>query len=102
MAQQKAGFIGGRINGPLRIRLTRINERFGPSDTVMLEDALSALANYVERHGKYERPMRMDLDRGGLVEIPGMVAEAQGTYGVPAPEHVRNPKQPARSTAKRA
>ncbi len=68
---------------------------------MMLEDALTALADYVERTGKYERPMRIEFDRDRAVPLQ-LVAEEAAPYGVPAPEHLRNPKQPGRAAAKRA
>jgi hypothetical protein len=57
--KNKDGRISGRIDGDLRARLDAISQRFGVADTVMLEDALTALADLVETRGKYERPMEM-------------------------------------------
>lgn len=73
---KKGGAINGRISTELRGRLTRITERWGPNDTTMLEDALSALADYVDRHGSYERPMRMDLDTERIAHDRQLAAEA--------------------------
>ena len=56
---KKTGAINGRIPAELRTRLDAIGERYGVSDAVMLADALTALADFVEAAKKYERPMRM-------------------------------------------
>jgi hypothetical protein len=59
LEEKKSAAINGRISGRLRQRLDRISERYGPNDARMLEDALSALCDYVEAARKYESPMRM-------------------------------------------
>lgn len=56
---KKSGAINGRISGGLRARLDAISERHGVGDATMLEDALTALADFVEKSGRYERPMNM-------------------------------------------
>jgi hypothetical protein len=76
--QKKTGRIAGRISGDLRMRLDRITERFGAIDATMLEDSLTALADFVERLGRYERPMRMVLE-GEAARLP-LAAEAPGAY----------------------
>ena len=102
MREKKTAAVNTRVEPRLKERLDHITERFGVSITTQVEDALSALADYVERIGKYERPMRMESAGLHIVEISA-VAEVPGTYGVPAPEHVQNPKQPGRGAgAKRA
>ncbi|HEX2101464.1 MAG TPA: hypothetical protein VHF69_12410 [Candidatus Synoicihabitans sp.] len=62
MAGKKSATIGGRIDGELRERLDRITRRFAVTDAAMLDDALTALADYVESRGRYERPMAMIFD----------------------------------------
>lgn len=67
----KTSSIGGRISDDLRRRLTAITERYGPVDTRLLEDALTALADFVEAEGRYVRPVRMvagDAFEGGVNE----------------------------------
>lgn len=56
---KKTGRISARISGKLRARIDAINEKHGTSDVRLAEDALTALADYVELQGRYERPVRM-------------------------------------------
>lgn len=58
-AAKKTGTINGRISAQLRARLDAIYTKHAVSDSEMLQDALNALANYVEKAGGYHRPMRM-------------------------------------------
>lgn len=62
MGRQKEDYIGGRISESLRLRLNEITRKHGPGDTTMLDDALCALADYVELEGSYRRPMMMTFD----------------------------------------
>lgn len=62
MSDKKDGRIGGRLPAGLRERLDAIVKTYGPMDSTMLEDALTALADYVERNKAYRRPMRMIYD----------------------------------------
>lgn len=66
MSDKKSAKIGGRLPPELRTRLNAIEQHYGPSDTTMLSDALTALADYVEQNGAYRRPMRMIF--GGVAE----------------------------------
>jgi hypothetical protein len=77
MGRQKEGFIGGRIGDQLRARLSEITRRHGPSDTTMLEDALNALADYVEIKGSYVRPMKMVFDEEADAYERQLVAEGK-------------------------
>lgn len=56
---KKSGRITGRIPGNLRARLDKIAQAHGVTDAKMVEDALEALADYVEFSGGYHRPMKM-------------------------------------------
>lgn len=62
MGLKKTATINGRIGPVLRARLDDIIERHGVTDTQMLEDALHALADYVEARKTYLRPMAMVHD----------------------------------------
>jgi hypothetical protein len=59
MDNKKSGRITARISPMLRARLDSISENYGPNDATIAEDALSALCDYVEAAGKYQRPMKM-------------------------------------------
>ena len=61
-AQKKTGTINGRISGELRARLDAIYARHAVGDSEMLQDALTALADYVESMGRYLRPVVMNYD----------------------------------------
>ena len=85
MGEKKSGFIGGKIHPELRKRLNAITRRYGPGDTVLLEDALSALAAMVERERRYLRPMRMDWDEAlAVAEEQAPYEEAKGPKKEPA------------------
>lgn len=100
MRTNKDGIINARVPIELRQRLDEISARYGVTLSRMTEDSLLAVADWVEQHGRYERPFRLEV---GLAALPGMVAEEPAPYGVPAPPHVQNPKQPGRgAAAKRA
>lgn len=88
MSDKKTGTINGRLSAGLRQRLDAISRRHGTSDAVMLEDALGALADMVEREKRYLRPMRMDWD-----EVLA-VAEEQAPYRVEPPK-----KEPRRKAS---
>lgn len=77
MGRQKEGYIGGRIGEPLRARLDEIARRFGPADTTMLEDALSALCDYVEANSAYRRPMKIVFDADLEAHISMRAAEGK-------------------------
>jgi hypothetical protein len=62
MEEKKGGTVNARIGTDLRRRLDEISRRWGPTDSTMVQDALSALADYVETSGKYQRPMKMVFD----------------------------------------
>ncbi|MBC7367550.1 MAG: hypothetical protein H7343_12215 [Undibacterium sp.] len=56
---KKSNSIGSRLTPELRARLDEINRRYGTADATMAVDALTALADYVEREQRYVRPMVM-------------------------------------------
>lgn len=87
MGRQKNGFIGGRIGEILRGRLNKIAADYGVNDTRMLDDALSALANYVEASGRYRRPMAMVYDADAAAEW-ARVAEEHAPYFTAAEQEV--------------
>lgn len=89
MAGKKTATIGSRINPLLRERLDRIAQRYRVTDAAMLDDALTALADYVESRGKYEWPMAMVYDEERAAEI------AAAAEDPPAPPFRREaPKEP--------
>ena len=61
MDEKKSGTIAARIGADLQKRLEAVSHRHGVSNTMMVEDALSALADLVEREHRYIRPMRMEF-----------------------------------------
>ena len=80
MKPKKSATIGSRLDPALRLRLDKIANRFGTSDAAMLNDALTALADYVAEARRYARPMKMvyDWDRAD----PEMqVEEERAQYG---------------------
>lgn len=77
MGRQKGGYIGGRIGDQLRARLDEISRQYGPADTRMLEDALSALADYVEINRAYKRPIKMVFDSDADTYERQLVAEGK-------------------------
>lgn len=93
MAGKKSATIGARISDDLRRRLDDISVRYRVSDAAMLEDALTALADYVESRGKYEWPMSMVYDEARARELEA--AEEPGPFGSTAPPPPRGlPKPP--------
>ena len=76
MKSKKSGAIGSRLDPALRSRLDKIAERYGISDATMLQDALTALADYVAEAQRYVRPMKMVFDRE-MAEPVTLVAEAR-------------------------
>jgi predicted transcriptional regulator len=60
MSDKRTGSISARVAPALKSRLEKISDYFGVPPTRMIEDALEALADYVEREGRYRRPMRME------------------------------------------
>jgi hypothetical protein len=83
---KKTSAINARISDDLRGRLSEISRRYGPNDSTMVEDALSALADCVERSGKYLRPMKMMLDEDADSFARSLAAEDQSVRGHPAPQ----------------
>ena len=68
--EKKSATIGGRLPAELRKRLDDIEKNYGVTDTTMLADALTALADYVEQQGAYRRPMQMIL-AGEVLPLAG-------------------------------
>jgi hypothetical protein len=95
MGRTKGGYIGGRIGEKLRSRLDEIERKHGPKDTTMLEDALSALADYVEKTGAYRRPMMMIFDADADEFHRFRVAEGSGpaVVGAAATRRLRKEEQ---------
>lgn len=85
---KKTSAINARISDDLRGRLSEISRRYGPNDSTMVEDALSALADCVERAGKYLRPMKMTFDEEAASLARSLAAEGQCSGGHPAPQAV--------------
>ncbi len=83
MPDKKSATIGSRLSPLLRHRLNEITRRYGPVDATMLQDALSALADYVEAAGKYARPIKMVFDHEAD-QFAQQVAEEQAPYGAAA------------------
>ena len=80
MKPKKSATIGSRLDPALRGRLDKIADRYGTTDAVMLDDALSALADYVATVRRYARPMKMVYD-WERAEPEMLVAEEQAQYG---------------------
>ena len=83
---KKTGAINARISSELRGRLSEISRRYGPNDATMVEDALSSLADCVERSGKYLRPMKMMFDEDDDSFAQSLAAEPELGRGHPAPQ----------------
>ena len=70
--------ISGRIPEALRARLDRIHATNRTDDSDFIRDAMSALADYVERTGSYRAPLRIEFDAGAA--SLHLVAEDQAKY----------------------
>lgn len=77
----KTGHISARISEPLRARITAINDVYGTNDAGLLEDAMSALADYVERRGGYKRPICVVHADEVPAELGLAADRAQDAYG---------------------
>ena len=75
--------ISGRISEELRERLDRIHARLRTDDSDFIRDGMAAIADYVERTGGYEVPLRVDFDRDAAEHANSLAAEG------PAPEEIR-------------
>lgn len=96
MAPKKAARIGSRIDPKLRTRLDEISRRYGPNDSTMLEDALTALADYVEKNNSYRRPVMMVFDAETDEKDRLKFAEAAvslGAVGTAATSRLRKEEQ---------
>jgi hypothetical protein len=87
MEDKKSGRISVRLTGKLRERLNNITAAWGPNDVTMAEDALTALCDYVEAAGKYQRPMKMvyagknlPTSRAEMDAMSGQLNESQAPY----------------------
>ena len=70
--------ISGRIPEALRARLDRIHATNRTDDSDFIRDAMSALADYVERTGHYRAPLRIEFDEEAAALH--LVAEEQAKY----------------------
>lgn len=97
--EKRTHTFGAKISEQLLSRLENIEELYGPSSGVIAVDALTALADYVEKAGAYRRPMRMvwagDLER---LEVLASQAPDEGHRHLrvaEAPCPVADPHHPA-------
>lgn len=72
--KKKNGAINGRLSGELRDRLDAIYTNHGVADSKMLVDALTALADYVERERGYHLPIKIIY--AGVPLTPAEIDEA--------------------------
>lgn len=87
----KIGHISARLSQELRTRITAINNAYGTSDAGLLEDALSALADYVEGRGGYKRPIKIVFDAETAELLRFAVAEgAEGATRKPPDDPSHN------------
>lgn len=78
----KRAYFGGRIPDDLREELAAINERYGTTDSVVLERLLRAWVAYVRGQNAARWPIVIEEMAAAGEDAPeGMAAEEPGEYG---------------------
>lgn len=82
----KKAYISARISPELRFRLDLINAKNKTDDSDLVRDAMTAVADYVEKQGCYRSPIRVVFDEAGEMELRAIVEEqAQANYDYEKP-----------------